>query len=200
MPRVGPTHSRTGRTSGTGRASDGSTPSQQRIVVDGDDVLVIRSARRTRTVTADQVDGVLRLRVPARLTRAQVDEHARAFLHKLRRRAQRRRRSDEDLMRRARELSAEHLDGIVEPASVVWSSRQSMRWGSTTSTDASIRLSTRLQQMPLWVQDAVLVHELVHLVEPDHGPRFRALAAQYPHTAEADAFLDGVSFGWNHPR
>ncbi|GAB3187599.1 M48 metallopeptidase family protein [Nesterenkonia suensis] len=173
--------------------------SEQTITVDGDEVLIIRSTRRSRTVTADQVDGVLRLRVPARLSRAQVDEHARAFQQKLRRRADRRRRSDDELMRRARELSREHLDGVPEPTSVVWSDRQTTRWGSTTSTDGSIRLSSRLQEMPLWVQDAVLVHELAHLIEPGHGPRFQALVERYPRTREADAFLEGVSFGWNNP-
>lgn len=180
--------------------SSGRTQEAQQILVDGDDVLVIRSARRTRTVTADQVDGMLRLRVPARLSRAQVDEHARAFQQKLRRRAGRRRRSDEALMRRALELSDEHLDGIPRPTSVAWSERQTTRWGSTTSTEGTIRLSSRLQQMPLWVQDAVLVHELAHLIEPGHGPRFQALVARYPRTREADAFLEGVSFGWNHPQ
>ncbi|MDS2171169.1 M48 family metallopeptidase [Nesterenkonia sp. CL21] len=172
----------------------------QRIMVDGDEVLVIRSPRRTRTVTADQLDGTLRLRVPSRLSRAQVDEHARAFQQKLRRRAEQRRRTDEELMRRALELSREHLDDIPRPTSVVWSDRQTTRWGSTTSTEGTIRLSSRLQKMPLWVQDAVLVHELAHLIEPGHGPRFQALVARYPRTREADAFLEGVSFAWSHPQ
>lgn len=183
----------------TRRGGSGAGSAEQSIMVDGDEVLVIRSSRRTRTVTADQVDGRLRLRVPARLSRSQVDEHARAFQQKLRRRASQRRRSDEDLLRRARELSRQHLDGVPDPASVVWSARQTTRWGSTTSTEGTIRLSSRLQTMPLWVQDAVLVHELAHLIEPGHGPRFQALVARYPHTREADAFLEGVSFGWAHP-
>ncbi|GAA1172841.1 M48 family metallopeptidase [Nesterenkonia xinjiangensis] len=184
----------------TRRSGSGGQPAEQTIMVDGAEVLVIRSPRRTRTVTADQVDGRLRLRVPSRLSRTQVDEHARAFQQKLKRRSAQRRRSDDDLLRRARELSRQHLDGIPEPTSVVWSTRQSTRWGSTTSTDGTIRLSARLQEMPLWVQDAVLVHELAHLIEPGHGPRFQALVARYPRTREADAFLEGVSFGWNHPR
>ncbi len=59
----------------------------------------------------------------------------------------------------------------------------------------SIRLSDRMRGMPAYVIDAVLVHELVHLIEPSHSPRFYALLEPYPHTARASAYLDGYSFG-----
>ena len=97
-------------------------------------------------------------------------------------------------MRRALELSARYFDDAVRPASVRWSDRQNSRWGSTTSSQGTIRLSSRLKGMPAWVQDGVLVHELAHLIEPGHGPRFRELVERYPRTKEADAFLEGVSF------
>lgn len=167
---------------------------EQHIIVDGEAVIVIRSARRRRTVTADQIDGVLRLRVPHRLAHHQVEEHARAFRGRMRRRTGGAPRSDEELLARARDLSRRHLDGVPQPTSVTWSARQRSRWGSTTSTTGEIRLSARLQPMPVWVQDAVLVHELVHLIEPGHGPRFHDLAGRYPRMKEADAFLEGVSF------
>lgn len=163
-------------------------------MIDGQEVIVIRSAKRRRTISADLVDGTLRLRVPLRLGRGQLEEHARAFQKKLRRRASARGRSDEDLMRRALELSARYFDDAVRPASVRWSDRQNSRWGSTTSSQGTIRLSSRLKGMPVWVQDGVLVHELAHLIEPGHGPRFRELVERYPRTKEADAFLEGVSF------
>lgn len=167
---------------------------EQRILVDGEDIILIRSVRRKRTVTGDQVDGILRLRVPHRLGRKQIEEHARAFWKRIQRRAAGAPRGDEELLARARELSQQYLDGIPEPMTVTWSSRQRSRWGSTTSTTGEIRLSARLQQMPLWVQDGVLIHELVHLIEPGHGPRFHDLARRYPRMKEADAFLEGASF------
>ncbi len=46
--------------------------------------------------------------------------------------------------------------------------------------------------------DSVLVHELAHLIEPGHGPAFVRLVAKYPRTAEADAFLAGVSWAEQH--
>ncbi|TDS87276.1 M48 family metallopeptidase [Nesterenkonia aurantiaca] len=171
---------------------------QQEITVDGQQVLVVRSARRTRTITADQVAGTLRLRVPVRLSQREIEDHARAFQKKLSRRAARRPRSDEELAQRARALSTRYFDGVPQPQAVSWSTQQHQRWGSTTSTTGTIRLSARLREMPVWVQDSVLVHELAHLIEPGHGAEFKALIAKYPRTAEADAFLAGVSWADRH--
>jgi len=47
--------------------------------------------------------------------------------------------------------------------------------------------------MPEWVLDAVVVHELAHLLESGHGPAFRRLVARYRRYAEAMAFLQGVT-------
>lgn len=167
---------------------------EQRLLVDGEEVIVIRSARRKRTVSADQVGGVLRLRIPHRLARRHVEEHARAFRQRMARQSAGLPRGDDQLLTRAQELSEQYLNGVPQPSSVTWSPRQRSRWGSTTSTTGEIRLSSRLKQMPQWVQDAVLIHELAHLVEPGHGPRFKELVGRYPRTEQADAFLEGVSF------
>ena len=58
-----------------------------------------------------------------------------------------------------------------------------------------IRISARLQPVPDWVLDSVIVHELSHLLEASHSPRFHELAARYPRIREADAYLLGYSLG-----
>ena len=47
--------------------------------------------------------------------------------------------------------------------------------------------------MPGWVLDYVLLHELAHLIEPGHGPRFWALLADYPQLERARGYLEGVA-------
>lgn len=173
---------------------------QQKIQVDGEDVIVIRSAKRRRTVTADLSGGELRLRVPMRLSRRDIETHARAFRRRLATRASRAGRSDDALLVRARELAAQYLGDSAEPLKVSWSDRQLQRWGSTTSTTGEIRLSSRLRAMPGWVVDSVLIHELAHLIESGHGPRFQELVARYPRTHEADAFLAGVTWAAQHSK
>ncbi|GAB3847742.1 M48 metallopeptidase family protein [Nesterenkonia populi] len=177
-----------------GRQRQNETQREERITVDGHEVIVIRSARRTRTVSGDQVGGLLRLRVPARTSRRELDKHARAFRRRMASKGSAAAAGDGALAERASALSAKYLDGIPQPTSVTWSSQQLRRWGSTTSTTGTVRLSARLKHMPGWVVDAVLVHELAHLLEPDHGAAFKKLVDRYPRTAEADAFLAGVSW------
>lgn len=168
------------------------------IPVDGEDVIVIRSAQRRRTVSADMVQGTLRLRTPLRLSRREIEKHARAFRQRLQSRQSAASTSDAALLERAHELSRRYFGATLSPASVTWSARQLKRWGSTSSASQEIRVSARLQQMPSWVVDAVLVHELAHLIEPGHGPRFKELVGRYPRTAEADAFLAGVTWSDQH--
>ena len=74
---------------------------------------------------------------------------------------------------------------------------QNTRWGSCTPARGTVRISDRVQGMPGWVIDYVLLHELAHLIEPGHGEDFWALLAAYPHTERARGFLLGVSHAWD---
>ncbi|HEV7212629.1 MAG TPA: M48 family metallopeptidase [Blastococcus sp.] len=158
-------------------------------------VEVRRSARRRRTVTAYREMGRTVVLIPAAFSPAEERRWVAQMVAKLQTREERRRRSlggDDELMVRAMALSAAHLDGLATPASVRWVDNQHRRWGSCTPVDRSIRLSSRLRSMPEYVVDYVLVHELVHLLEPGHDERFWALVARYPRAERARGFLEGV--------
>lgn len=103
-------------------------------------------------------------------------------------------RSDEALMERAARLSELYVPEAPAPVSVRWVTNQNTRWGSCTPADRSIRLSHRLREMPAHVVDAVLVHELAHLVVSGHGPRFEAIVSRHPRMSEAMGFLEGVTW------
>ena len=156
---------------------------------------VRRSARRRRTVTAYRENGRTVVLIPAAFSPAEERRWVDQMVAKLQTREERRKRSlggDTELMARARALSAAHLDGAAQPQSVRWVDNQHRRWGSCTPADGSIRLSTRLRTMPEYVVDYVLVHELVHLLEPSHDERFWSLVARYPRAERARGFLEGV--------
>lgn len=157
------------------------------------EVEVRRSARRRRTVTAFRENGRIVVCVPARFTRAEEKKWVATMLERLESQERRRKPSDDDLMRRALDLSRRYLDGRATPTSVRWSSTQRVRWGSCTPSDGSIRLSARLRGVPMWVVDYVLVHELAHLVESAHNDAFWELVSRYPRTERARGFLDGLS-------
>lgn len=101
---------------------------------------------------------------------------------------------DAVLEARARHLAATYLDG-VRPSSVRWVTNQRSRWASCTPTTGQIRVSHRLKLVPEWVLDAVLVHELAHLLVPSHSPAFRALENRYPRRHDADIYLAGYQLG-----
>jgi predicted metal-dependent hydrolase len=162
---------------------------------EGNVVEVRRSARRRRTVTAYREQGRTIVLIPAAFSPAEERRWVAQMVAKLQTREERRRKSlggDEDLMARARALSEAHLDGAAEPAAVRWVDNQHRRWGSCTPADRTIRLSSRLRSMPEYVVDYVLVHELVHLLEPGHNEHFWSLVARYPRAERARGFLEGV--------
>ena len=160
----------------------------------GDPVVEVRRSRkRRRTVAAYREDDKVVVLVPARFTRAEEQEWVATMLARLERSEKRRRPSDAGLERRAAELSGKYLDGLAEPLQVRWVANQNSRWGSCTPSDRSIRLSTRLQGMPAWVIDYVLVHELAHLIEAGHTPSFWGWVDRYPKAERAKGFLEGVA-------
>lgn len=162
-------------------------------------VEVRRSRRRTRTVSAFQEAGRTVVAIPDRFTRAQEREWVRRMVTKMLDAERRRTPTDTGLARRAAELSERYLGGRARPVSVAWSSRQGRRWGSCTPSQGTIRISTRLRGVPTWVLDYVVLHELVHLLQPGHGPEFWAELAAYPRTERARGFLEGLSFVADRP-
>ncbi len=161
-------------------------------------VEVRRSARRSRTVSAYRDGNRIVVLVPARLPAADTervvsDMVATVIRREHRDRTRGPRRGDDELTRRCAELAARYLPGARLPVSVRWVTSMRHRWASCTPLDASIRVSARLREVPAWVLDYVLVHELVHLEVPGHGPDFWALVARYPRTERARGYLDGVS-------
>lgn len=158
------------------------------------EVEIRRSARRRRTVSARMEGDRLVVLMPAGLSQAEEQRHVESLLKRVQRAESRRRLEREDLMGRALRLSERYLDGRARPVSIRWVTNQQRRWGSCSPSKGTIRLSTELERMPSWVVDSVIVHELAHLLEPNHGPRFQALVTRFERYAESTAFLDGVAF------
>ncbi len=156
-------------------------------------VEVRRSGRRKRTVSAYRDGEKIVVMIPARMTRAEEKEWVTTMVARVTKAERRRRPSDDDLQVRAARLSRKYLDGLAEPTSVRWVANQRARWGSCTPADGTIRLSDRLQGMPGYVVDYVLLHELVHLLEPGHDEDFWGWLERYDLTERARGFLEGVS-------
>ncbi|RSS32042.1 M48 family metallopeptidase [Streptomyces sp. WAC08241] len=156
-------------------------------------VEVRRSARRSRTVSAYREGDRTIVLIPARMSEAEERRWVGVMLDKLAAKESRSVLGDRELTERARRLSDQYFDGRARPGSVRWVTNQNTRWGSCTPSEGSIRLSHRLQGMPEYVVDYVLLHELAHLLVPGHGPRFWRLLEAYPRTERARGYLEGVA-------
>ncbi|MFJ7409572.1 M48 family metallopeptidase [Streptomyces sp. NPDC098077] len=155
-------------------------------------VEVRRSTRRRKSVSAYREGDRTIVLIPARMSEAEERRWVGVMLDKLAAQENKRVLGDTGLVERAGRLSAQYFDGRARPVSVRWVTNQNTRWGSCTPVEGSIRLSHRLQGMPEYVIDYVLLHELAHLLVPGHGPGFWRLLEAYPRTERARGYLEGV--------
>ena len=159
------------------------------------EIQIIRSQKRKKTVSAKlRRDGVLEVRAPAHLGQRELDE----TIAKLRARLETRikqedaSKSEEGLEARAHELNLKYFAGKLKWRSIRYVTNQQRRWGSCTSANGTIRLSARLRELPSWVRDYVLVHELAHLIQANHSAAFWKLCNRYPLTERARGYLMAI--------
>ena len=78
-------------------------------------------------------------------------------------------------------------------ASAYFLQRMKTKWGACNPRARNIRLNTELVKKPRDLLEYVIVHELMHLIEPRHSDRFMALMDRhYPHWREARAELNAL--------
>lgn len=69
--------------------------------------------------------------------------------------------------------------------------RMKTRWGSCTPKTGHIRLNTDLAEKPRECLEYVIVHEMMHLLEPTHNARFIALMDRFlPHWRHSRKLLN----------
>lgn len=81
--------------------------------------------------------------------------------------------------------------------------RMKTKWGACNYRAGTIRLNTELVKKPKDLMEYVVVHEMLHLVEPTHSERFVALLEQhYPAWREARGELNELPLAaetWSRP-
>jgi predicted metal-dependent hydrolase len=159
-------------------------------------VLELRVVRkRVKNINARLRGQTLFVSAPHRIPEGELDE----TILQLARRLVRRSRadavnSDGGAETIARKMAARFDDPPVV-AEVRFVTNQRSRWGSYSARTGIVRLNAALRQMPPWVLEAVVAHELAHTFHLDHSPAFWKLVRSVcPKTDRARAFLEGVSW------
>jgi hypothetical protein len=168
----------------TERAHAGGRPAEEAGTVEAVPEVEVRiSARRKKTSEARWVGGRIVVSLPAHLD---VESRQKTIDWLVNRLLTRHRLDgppgDDELLARAVALSDRYRLG-ARPVSVRWVTNQTARWASCSYYSGEIRVSHRL------------VHEVAHLVYPDHSPAFHRLAGAYPRHEEAGMFLAGYGLG-----
>lgn len=154
--------------------------------------------RRRRSVELRLEDGRLLARVPSRISRRELDEilpHLRAQLWT---ELSKKRVFDEEALQRcATRVVEQRLSDLeLPPYRIRFTTRQHRRWGSCTYDpsvpEGRIRISERLRGHPVWILEHLILHELIHLKIPDHGPRFHAMMERCPHFERAEGYLEAL--------
>jgi len=157
------------------------------------EVKIVRSRRRKRTVEARLEAGVLVVQAPATISDAELAPIVEKLKAKVEKKLRRRQQpSDEALEARARELNRRYFDGKLTWRSIRYVANQVKRFGSCSPSYGTLRISRRVEQMPAWVRDYVIVHELAHLAVPNHSRAFWDLVNRYPKSERARGYLIAI--------
>ena len=153
-------------------------------------IKILRSRRRKRSVSARVVKDILVVRAPMEIS----ETHLQKVVGELKAKIERKHLKDElnkqeNLTERAKEFNAQYFGNKLKINSIEYVANQNSKFGCCNYTTGSIRISHRIGAMPKWVRDYVIMHELAHLVEPNHSQAFWDIVNCYKLAERARGFL-----------
>ncbi len=138
------------------------------------------------------MDGRIYVYLPEGLSKEEEKKYVDELVEKIEKRKRRRKLNDDGLLiERAQELNKKYFDGKLE-FRIKYVTNQNSKFGSCTPSTKTIRISDRLADMPSWVRDYVIIHEMAHLIQPNHSKKFWELVNRYKYTERARGYLIAV--------
>ena len=138
------------------------------------------------------MDGRIYVYLPEGLSKEEEKKYVDELVEKIEKHKRRRKLNDDGLLiERAQELNKKYFDGKLE-FRIKYVTNQNSKFGSCTPSTKTIRISDRLADMPSWVRDYVIIHEMAHLIQPNHSKKFWELVNRYKYTERARGYLIAV--------
>ena len=160
-------------------------------------VKILRSKKRRRSVSARLLKDILVVRAPENMPEIRLQE----VIAELKARIERKHLKEElnkseNLASRAEKFNKRYFENKLRVNSIKYVTGQKSRFGCCNFRTGSIRISQRISSMPQWVRDYVIIHELAHLVAPNHSKAFWDIVNRYKLAERAKGYLIAVgSFG-----
>ncbi len=154
------------------------------------EVKVIRSQARKKTIHAKIVGETLLVYLPLGMHR----EEETKIIEKMRQKIENKMlksdiNKDDFLKKRFDEFNRRYFNGTLKVKSIEFVTNQERKRGSCTPANGTIRLSHKLLDMPKWVLDYVIMHEMSHLMHPNHSRAFWTKVSEYKYAERARGFL-----------
>jgi hypothetical protein len=157
------------------------------------EVRIIRSQRRKRTISARLVNDLLLVNAPLMLPQEQLDKIINGFKLKFaKKKLITELDKEKNLLDLARMLNAKYFDNKLKIESIEYAANQNTRFGCCNYRTAKIRISHKIGLLPKWVRKYVLIHEMAHLIQPNHSRAFWDIVYRYKLTERARGYLMAV--------
>lgn len=156
----------------------------------GGRIKVRKSKRRKRTISAKLINNEIIVYAPHNVADIELNRAIAKFVKSFEKRALKKEMSE------ARELDVifsklnnQFFDNRLKIESIEYSVNQNLIYGCCNYRMKRIKISHRIAKMPIWVKEYVLMHEMAHLLEPNHSKRFWDIVNQYKFSERARGFL-----------
>jgi predicted metal-dependent hydrolase len=157
-------------------------------------ISIIRSHRRKKTIEAKIKDDVLCIYLPTTLDATEEQKIITEMKNKIQEKQKRKHlHTDTLLQKRSEYLNHKYFKNRLTYA-ISFSQNQKKTYGICNARQQRIRISERIQEMPRFVQDYLIMHELTHLLHPNHSQVFWETMNRYPHVERAKGFLQGYEY------
>lgn len=163
------------------------------------EVKISRSHRRRRTVSARLVNNTLLVSAPATLSWERLEPIVTDFKSKFKRKKLKEELDRIHLLPQiAARINERYFDNKLEVNSIEYVTGQNSLFGCCDYRRGHIRISHRIGYMPGWVRDYVIMHEMAHLVEPNHSRAFWEIVFRYRFAERARGYLLAIGRGKDH--
>ncbi|MFA5337975.1 MAG: M48 family metallopeptidase [Candidatus Omnitrophota bacterium] len=159
------------------------------------EIKIIRSTKRRRTVSARVVNDCLVVSAPCAISEENLTKIVSDFKLKF----EKKKIKDEldrnqPLAEIAAILNKKYFNNQLKINFIEYVTGQNSKYGCCNYIDGHIRISHKVGLMPKWVRDYVLIHEMAHLIVPNHSKAFWDIVYRYELVERARGFLMATGF------
>jgi len=157
------------------------------------EVKIIRSIRRKCTISARLVKDTLLVSAPLELSQERLEKIIADFKIKFEKKKLKQELDQkQNLIDIAGKLNEQYFQNKLKINSIEYVTDQESKFGCCDYRGARIRISHRIGLMPGWVRDYVIIHEMSHLIEPNHSRAFWEIVSRYQLAERARGYLMAV--------